>query len=338
MAKEEIKQTYHTPPPFDAYNKQLPIQQALGTARTQSRIEQATWQSANFIPGVQGYRFTPTTFEINTFNFGSGSILFTSLQSMTDGKLLGRSAGSSGSPQEISIGTGLSLSGGTLSSSVTQYTDELAQDAVGTIFADTNTIDLSYIDATPQIKADVRYQDTATIDLSDDASGLKADIIQAYRRKSLFDHFADVGNTHTDGTVDDLYSDTLAAGQLANNGEKIESEYGGIFVSSATATREIQIWFAGTSIFDTGTLTLSLSSAWTCYVTLIRVSASIIRYMISMTTEGAALAAYTAVGELTGLTLSGTNILKITGQANGVGAAASDVLAKMGSVSWAAAA
>lgn len=150
----------------------------------------------------------------------------------------------------------------------------------------------------------------------------------------LFDHYATIGNTHTDGTVDDLYSDTIAASQLANNGEKLEAEYGGSFVTSATATREVQVFFGGTSIFDTGALTISLSSAWTCYVSIIRVSATVIRYMVSFTTEGAALAAYTAVGELTGLTLSNTNILKITGQAAGVGAAASDVTAKMGTVVW----
>lgn len=150
----------------------------------------------------------------------------------------------------------------------------------------------------------------------------------------LFDHYATVGNTHTDGTIDTLYTDTIAASQLANNGEKIEIEYGGSFVSSGTATREVQVFFAGTSIFDTGTLTLSLSAAWTCYVSIIRVSATVIRYMVSFTTEGAALAAYTQVGEVTGLTLSGTNILKVTGQAAGVGAAASDVTAKMGTVMW----
>ena len=34
--------------------------------------------------------------------------------------------------------------------------------------------------------------------------------------------------------------------------------------------------------------------------------------MITLTTEGAALSAYTSVGELTDLTLNGDNILKIT--------------------------
>lgn len=146
------------------------------------------------------------------------------------------------------------------------------------------------------------------------------------------DHFADGSNVTT--TETDLYSDTLSAGLLATNGDKIKADYGGVFVSSATATRQIKVYFGGTVIFDTGALTLSLSAAWVAQVTIIRVSATVIRYSISFTTEGAALAAYTSVGELTGLTLSATNVLKITGQASGVGAASSDIVAKMGSAAW----
>lgn len=146
----------------------------------------------------------------------------------------------------------------------------------------------------------------------------------------LFDHYSTVGNSGTSET--DLYSDTIAASTLASNGDKIEAKYGGAFVSSGTATREIKIYFGGTAIFDTGALTLSLSSAWTVYVMIIRVSSTVIRYMVSFTTEGAALAAYTATGAVTGLTLSSTNILKITGQAAGVGAASNDITALLGNV------
>lgn len=165
---------------------------------------------------------------------------------------------------------------------------------------------------------------------------LIADLPANLRSRPLFDHFVNAGNGTTVET--DLYSDTITAGQLAANGDKLQAQYGGVFVSSATATREIKIYFAGTQIFDTGALTLSLSSAWTAFVTVIRVSATVVRYMVSFTTEGAALAAYTAVGELTGLTLSGTAVLKITGQAAGVGAASNDVVAKLGSVAFSPAA
>lgn len=149
---------------------------------------------------------------------------------------------------------------------------------------------------------------------------------------ALFDHYATADNGTTVETT--LYSDTLAAGQLATNGDKLAVEYGGVFVSSGTATRQVKIYFGGTAIFDSGALTLSLSAAWTIYCSIIRVSGTVIRYMVSMTTEGAALAAYTATGELTGLTLSNTNIVKITGQAAGVGAASADISARLGTIGY----
>jgi len=154
--------------------------------------------------------------------------------------------------------------------------------------------------------------------------------------RALFDHYSTVGNSGT--TETDLYTDTTAAGQFAANGDKIEAEYGGGFVSSGTATRQIKAYFGGTAFFDTGALSLSLSSAWTLYVTLIRVSSTVVRYMASLTTQGASSSAYTATGEITGLTLSGTNILKVTGTAAGVGAASDDITVKLGAVLFAPAA
>ena len=55
------------------------------------------------------------------------------------------------------------------------YTDEKAQDAVGGILTDTNSIDFTYNDAGNQITADVKKQNSTSINLSIDASGLKAD-------------------------------------------------------------------------------------------------------------------------------------------------------------------
>lgn len=50
-----------------------------------------------------------------------------------------------------------------------QYTDELAQDAIGAMIADTDTVDLTYTDATPELKADVKKQ----MSITSDSSGLK---------------------------------------------------------------------------------------------------------------------------------------------------------------------
>lgn len=54
------------------------------------------------------------------------------------------------------------------SGDITDFT-EAAQDAVGAMITDTDTIDMTYADATPQLKADVRTQMSVT----SDASGLK---------------------------------------------------------------------------------------------------------------------------------------------------------------------
>ncbi len=154
---------------------------------------------------------------------------------------------------------------------------------------------------------------------------------QTFSRR-LFSHIVDAGNSTTDETT--LYTDTITAGKLTSNGDILEAVYGGVFVSSGTATRQIKIYFGGTIIFDTGTLTLSLSAAWTVYVSIIRINSSIVRCMISFTTEGAALSAYTAVVEVGSLTLANTQILKITGQAAGIGAATNDIVAKMGYIDY----
>lgn len=52
---------------------------------------------------------------------------------------------------------------------ITQYTDELAQDAINAMLIDTNTIDFTYTDGTPELKFDVRTQ----MSLTSDASGIK---------------------------------------------------------------------------------------------------------------------------------------------------------------------
>jgi hypothetical protein len=66
-----------------------------------------------------------------TLDIANDAVTFAKIQNITDARLIGRSAGSSGDAQEITVGTGLSLSGGALTSTITQYTNEDAQDAVG---------------------------------------------------------------------------------------------------------------------------------------------------------------------------------------------------------------
>jgi len=69
----------------------------------------------------------------------------------------------------ITITTNAGADSITFNSSITQYTDELAQDAVGSILLDSTTIDFTYNDGTPSITGSVISQ----MSITDDASGLK---------------------------------------------------------------------------------------------------------------------------------------------------------------------
>lgn len=136
------------------------------------------------------------------------SITFAKLQNITDARLLGRSAGSDGDAMHITVGAGLALAAGALTSTITQYTDELAQDAtaaliqngtgitwvyndvantltpavsitqytdemaqdtIGAALTDSTTVDFTYNDGAGTITAAV----IAQMSLTSDASGLK---------------------------------------------------------------------------------------------------------------------------------------------------------------------
>jgi hypothetical protein len=56
---------------------------------------------------------------VGTSQIDNDAVTYAKIQNITDARLLGRSAGSSGDCQEITVGSGLSLSGGALTSAVT---------------------------------------------------------------------------------------------------------------------------------------------------------------------------------------------------------------------------
>lgn len=208
----------------------------------------------------------------------------------------------------------LSDTGGTAAGGITFGTDtNLYRSAANTLKTD----DALIIDSTLSVKAGTSTGQIAKVG------------------GTIFSYITDAGNSTT--TETDLYSDSIPANALATSKDKIEARYAGEFVSSGTATRQLKCYFGGTAIFDTGALSISLSADWDMEVLIIRVSASVVRYSVKLNTTGASSTVYANVGELTGLTLSNANILKITGQAGGVGAASNDIVAKLGTVEWKAA-
>lgn len=149
----------------------------------------------------------------------------------------------------------------------------------------------------------------------------------------LFDHYADAGNVGTG--EDDLYSDTCAASTLAANGDKVTGTFQGIFAGAVASTQELRIYFAGTKIYDSGALAIGVATnSWMAQVTVIRESSSVVRCSVAISTDFATLFPYSSYTRITGLTLTNTQIIKLTGEAAGAGAANDQIVAKLGYVEF----
>ncbi len=134
------------------------------------------------------------------------------------------------------------------------------------------------------------------------------------------------------GAEADIYSYTVPAGKLSNNGDKLIVVYAGSFVTGGTELCQLKYYFAGTGIWDSiGVAPTTGTTSWRVTAELIRVSSTVVRYTVSLQTTGASGFIYCNVGELTGLTLSNTNIIKLTGVSSGIGSGAGDIVGKMSS-------
>jgi len=111
--------------------------------------------------GSGGIRRSALTGEVtaaagsNATTIANDAVTFAKIQNITPARILGRTTGGSGDVEELSAGTGITITGSQISSAVTQYVDEDAQDAVATILTDTTTINFDYDDTTPTITANV---------------------------------------------------------------------------------------------------------------------------------------------------------------------------------------
>lgn len=149
---------------------------------------------------------------------------------------------------------------------------------------------------------------------------------------AIFNHFIDVGNVGTG--EDDLYTDTIAANTLSTNGDRLSGNYAGIFVSSATATRRLRLYFGGSLVYDSTALSLSVSADWSAKVEVMRDSGTSVRTCVAVNTTTASSAPYTSYTRIVGFDPTTTNILKVTGESAGVGAATNDIVAKFANISW----
>lgn len=154
----------------------------------------------------------------------------------------------------------------------------------------------------------------------------------------IFNSQADAGNVTATGETD-LYSYTTVANSFVADGDGVRARFGGVFANALTATVRLRVYFAGTKVYDSGAMTLAALSDWTVDVLGQRVSSSVLRFTTNLSgLLGATGVTYSDYVEVTGLTLTSTNILKITGESDGTGEANNDIVAKLGSVELLAAA
>jgi len=153
----------------------------------------------------------------------------------------------------------------------------------------------------------------------------------------LFTHFADANNSGTSAT--DLYSDTLAAGKLATNGDVLNIQYGGTFTGAISSSQRLRAYFGGTLFFDTGGLSIGVATdSWDLKITIIRESSTAVRCSVSLITNFAALSSTATYTNITGLTLSNTQVVKITGTAAGAGGASNQITSSQGFILYTSAA
>jgi hypothetical protein len=153
----------------------------------------------------------------------------------------------------------------------------------------------------------------------------------------LFDHTDSVGNVNSDETT--LYSDIIQGNALAADGDKLEIVYGGSLVGRAVTNKVIRAYFGGSDeanlIFDcTSTIVNTANAAWDLKITLMRTSATSIKYTSVLIVQVGQGLTRNLSGEITGVDLTANNPLILTGQSSNTGAATDDIIAAIGTVAW----
>lgn len=144
---------------------------------------------------------------------------------------------------------------------------------------------------------------------------------------TIAQNIASVSNTST--TETDLFTYTLPANGFSSDGESLQTIYGGQFAATVNNKR-LRVYFAGTAIYDSGALAITAATDWAINVTVIKTSSSTARCITSISTSSATLIGSAQYTALTGLSFTGTNILKLTGQ----GGASSDITATLSKTKW----
>lgn len=134
---------------------------------------------------------------------------------------------------------------------------------------------------------------------------------------------------NTAATETDLFTYTTPANSLATNGDSYQFEAAGTFANTANVDKRIKVKYGSTTILDTGALAIVTAQSWNVRGTVVRTGATTQKATVTITTSDGALVSTTSFSS-PAETLSGTVILKLTGQGTG----ASDVVGEMWRVNW----
>ena len=138
------------------------------------------------------------------------------------------------------------------------------------------------------------------------------------------------GTVNVGAGEDDLYSYTLPASTFSADLQIITAQFSGYVIGHASGTRTIKIYFGGTQIFTSGALAETTNANWHADVTIQRVSSSAVKYAVTFMRR--ATFSTFAMSQVTGLTLTNTQIFKVTGESST--AADGDVAIYMGHGIW----
>lgn len=182
--------------------------------------------------------------------------------------------------------------------------------------------------------ATANTMDTASSAIDQAFAALYTDSqIALFSPKGLFDNITPVASASTNGTEDDLFSNTITLLTVDPGLKIVQSEVVTV-VGSATATRRIRKYIDSTLIFDSGSLTLSLGGTFIIQTFIIVTSAGKVTVSVSVVTTSASTVPYaTFTAEFSSDPSLGLT-LKTTGTAGGVGAASGDIVDRFGTISF----
>lgn len=137
-----------------------------------------------------------------------------------------------------------------------------------------------------------------------------------------------------------LYTDTLAANQMPNDGDQIIADYQGTF-SNNTTLKQLRVYFGGQLAFDSGNLNVNSSTSWEVNSTITRNNSTTVTVVTVLTLTGTTSQTTTQTTTLLGVVLASTQPITITGTSIAtVGGAipmSGDIVARIATINYKAA-